>query len=239
MSKRPDFLNMCAVLFSGMGLSVQGFTHGNDDPLLAMFRVEQFEKQFSDEENPIVLDASAWLGYDLNKLWIKTEFERAGGETEELEIQALYGRAIHPYWDLQLGLRTDLEPEPERHWAVLGINGLAPYFFEVDASLFVSEDGDSALRIEAEYELMLTQRWALTPEMEVDFYGENNVEYLQGSGLASAEFGLRLRYEIRREFAPYIGVTTEKSYGRTQDYLIAAGEESSETRAVVGLSFWF
>ena len=227
------------VIFLGMSLSLQALAHGNDDPLLGMLKVEQFEKQFSDDEDPIVLEASAWLGYDRNKLWIKTEFERAQGETHEFEIQALYGHAVHSFWDVQLGLRTDLNPEPERHWAVLGINGLAPYFFEVDAALFVSEDGDSALRIEAEYEFMLSQRWVLSPEMEMNFYGENNADYLQGSGLANTEFGLRLRYEIRREFAPYIGVTTEKSYGRTQDYLIAAGEESSATRAVVGLSFWF
>lgn len=227
------------LIFLGLSLSLQVFAHGNDDPLLAMLRVEQFEKQFSDEEDPIVLDASAWLGYDLNKLWIKTEFERAGGETEELEIQALYGRAIHPFWDLQFGMRADLEPEPKRNWAVLGINGLAPYFFEVDTSLFVSEDGDSALRVEAEYEFMLTQRWVLTPEIEVDFYGENNADHFQGSGLASAEFGLRLRYEIRRELAPYIGVTAEKSFGQTRDYLRETGEHESDTRALAGLSFWF
>lgn len=215
------------------------FAHGEDDPLLTMFKVEQFEQQFDDDEETVSLHANAWTGYDLNKFWIKVDAEYAQSEFHELEAQALYSRAVHAFWDLQAGIRSDLKPEPERNWAVFGLQGLAPYFFEMNAVLFVSEDGDSAVRLEAEYELMLTQRWVLSPEIEMNFYGQHNAEYAQGSGLADVEAGLRLRYEIRRELAPYIGLVSGKRFGQTRDYALAAGESTEETRALVGISFWF
>lgn len=220
-------------------LSNTVLAHGDDDPLLAMFKVEQLEQQFAEEHDILALHAKAWFGYDLNKLWVKVDAKQEQSELHELEVQALYSHAIHAYWDVQVGVRADFKPEPERNWAVLGIQGLAPYFFEVDAALFLSEDGDGAARLNAEYELMLTQRLVLTPEIELNFYSQNNEEYFQGSGLAGAEAGLRLRYEIRRELAFYVGMVWEKAFGQTRDYLFIAGEDDEDSRAVVGVSFWF
>lgn len=214
-----------------------------DDPLLTMFTIDQLEIRDSDEDNPLVLEGQFWVGYDLEKLWIKTELERVGGETEEAELQFLYSKAIAPYWDLQMGWRRDFQlgdnDKPERDWAVFGVQGLAPYYFEVDTAFFISDSGRTALRFEAEYELLFTQQWILTPEFEVNFYGQNDRETGTGSGLSDVEFGLRLRYEVRREFAPYIGINWSKKYGNTAEYSRLQGESSSDTQIVLGLRAWF
>jgi copper resistance protein B len=136
--------------------------------------------------NPLAWEAEAWLGKDLNKLWLKTEGELLKGETEEAELQLLYSRAISPYWDLQLGWRGDMQPTPNRNWAAISLKGLAPYFFEVDASLFIGQSGRTAARLSAEYEMLFTQRLILSPELGIE------------SGLSNISTGLRLRYEIRR-----------------------------------------
>jgi len=212
---------------------------GGDDPLLTKVMVDQFESRDSEGPNPTVLDAQMWIGKDLNKFWLKTEVEQVDGETEEAKVQALYSRAIAPYWDLQTGLRRDYRPEPGRDWFVLGLEGLAPYFFEIDAAVFIGENGRSAARLEAEYELLFTQRLILSPEIEMNFYGKDDPELGIGSGLADMEAGLRLRYEISREFAPYIGVNWTRKFGRTADFARAAGEETQDTQLVAGLRFWF
>jgi copper resistance protein B len=154
-------------------------------------------------------------------------------------LQALYSRAIAPYWDLQLGLRHDFQPSPSRSWGVIGIQGIAPYFFEVDTALFIGESGQTALRVEAEYELLFTQKLILTPEVELNFYGQDDKDLNIGSGLSDLEAGLRLRYEIRREFAPYIGVNWNKSFGNTADFASAEGEDTDDVQWVVGLRAWF
>ncbi|MCW8195594.1 copper resistance protein B [Proteobacteria bacterium 005FR1] len=207
------------------------------DPFLTSVWVDQMEYRNNDGEDSGALEANLWAGRDLNKLWFKVEAEKEP-EEKSLELQALYSKAIAPYWDLQLGVRQDFEPEPERSWAVLGIQGLAPYFFEVDAALFIGESGRSALRLGAEYELLITQRLILSPEVELNLYGEDDPELHLGSGLANAEAGLRLRYEIRREFAPYVGVHWARSFGDTADLLEADGEDRSETQWVIGLRAW-
>jgi len=212
---------------------------GGDDPLLSKIMIDQLEQRNGDKEDPVVLEAEMWIGKDLNKFWLKSEVEQVEGKTEEAEVQALYSRAITPYWDLQTGWRRDYKPEPQQDWFVLGVDGLAPYFFEVGASLFIGEDNRSAFRFEAEYEIMLTQRLVLSPEIELNFYGKDDKEHAIGSGLADSEIGLRLRYEFWREFAPYIGITREAKHGRTADMAIAKGEETEETQAVAGFRFWF
>jgi len=210
-----------------------------DDPLLSKVMLDELEVRDSDGDNPLVWDAQAWLGKDLEKLWIKAEGERAGGVTEEAELQALYSKAVATYWDVQLGVRHDFQPTPNRSWAVVGFQGLAPYFFEVDTALFVGESGRTALRLKAEYELLFTQRLIMTPEIEVNFYGQNDADTGVGSGLSDVELGLRLRYEIRREFAPYIGVNWLKKYGNSADFARSAGQSIDDTQFVVGLRVWF
>ncbi|WP_281559110.1 copper resistance protein B [Thalassomonas sp. RHCl1] len=214
------------------------YAAGSDDPLLTKVMLDQFEGDVNND-NATSWAAQAWAGYDLEKLWIKTDGERANGSTESAELQALYSKAVAPYWDLQFGFRQDFKPSPSAEWAVIGFQGLAPYFFEMDSALFIGKEGKTALRVEAEYEIMLTQQWVLSPEIEVNFYGKNDRTTGIGSGLSDIEAGLRLRYEVVREFAPYIGVNWSKSFGNTADFARAEGESTSETQLVLGFRAWF
>ena len=209
-----------------------------DDPLLTTVIIEQLEVHDADNENPITWEAEAWIGKDLNKLWLKTEGERVNGETEEFEVQALYSRAVAPYWDIQAGLRKDFKPVG-REWGVIGLKGLAPYFFETDVALFAGDKGRTAARIQAEYELLLTQKTILSPEIELNLYGKNDAEMRVGSGLSDISLGLRLRHEFKREFAPYIGVEWTKAFGNTADFIRADGGDVSDTQFVAGIKAWF
>ncbi|MBT8471195.1 MAG: copper resistance protein B, partial [Marinicaulis sp.] len=184
----------------------------------------------SNEGEPLLLwDAQGWWGGDRNKLWLKTEGEYAFSEDafEEAEIQALWSRAIATFFDVQAGIRHDFAPGDDRTFGVIGVQGLAPYWFEIDAAFFVSDDGDVSARIEAEYELMLTQRLIVQPRTELNFAVQDVAEYGVGSGLSTAELGARLRYEIKREFAPYIGVDWTRSVGETADFVRADGGDPS------------
>jgi len=222
-------------------LLVPTFTQaaGKDDPVLAKVMIDQLEVRATDGPDPWVLDAQMWIGQDLNKLWLKTEVEQLDGQTEEAEVQALYSRAIASYWDLQVGWRHDIRPKPNRDWLAIGFEGLAPYWFEIDAAAFVGESGQLAARLEAEYEWMFTQRWVLSPEMEVNLHTKNDQQTGTGSGLSDLELGLRLRYEIRREFAPYIGVNWTQKFGNTADFARDEGEDSSDVQIVAGVRVWF
>jgi copper resistance protein B len=211
----------------------------DDDPLLTMLVVEQLEIRETDGDNPLVWDAEGWLGKDLHKLWIKTDGEYVDERVEEMELQLLYSRAVAPYWDLQLGWRRDIRPTPERDWMAFGLKGLAPYFFDIDASLFVGESGRTAARLKAEYEVMLTQRLILAPEVELNLHGKDDSDTETGSGLSDIEAGLRLRYEVRREFAPYIGLNWTRLYGNTADFAREEGEDVDDLQMVLGVRFWF
>ena len=215
------------------------FAGAEDDPLLTKVLVDKIEVRDADGDNPLVLEGQAWIGKDLNKLWLKTDVARVDGKTEDAELQALYSRAIAPFWDFQFGLRKDFQPSPGRSWAVIGLQGLAPYFFEVEPALFIGESGRAAFRLEAEYELLFTQRLILTPDIELNAYAQNDQDIGIGSGLSEVELGLRLRYEIRREFAPYIGVNWARKYGNTADFARRSGEEIDDTEFVIGIRVWF
>ncbi|MCH7665206.1 MAG: copper resistance protein B [Acidobacteria bacterium] len=202
---------------------------------------ERFEYGADDGDDFLLWDFQGWFGGDIKRLWIKTEGEYGmePGRLEEGEIQALYSRAISPYFDLQAGVRQDFEPGPSRSYAVLGVQGLAPYWFELDAALFVSEEGDLTARVEAEYEILFTQRLIAQPRLELEVSAQEVSELGFGSGLSTVDFGLRLRYEIRREFAPYVGVSWTELVGGTADFARAAGEAKSSRSFVVGLRFWY
>ena len=210
-----------------------------DDPLLLTVIFDQVETRDATGGDTFSWDAEGWLGKDLDKFWFKTEGERMAGNTDDAELQFLYSKAIARYWDFQLGVRYDFEPSPSRSWAAIGVKGLAPYFFDIDAALFIGDSGRTALRFEAEYELLLTQRLILTPDIEMNLYGKNDPNIGIGSGLSDIEAGLRLRYEIRREFAPYIGVNWSRLFGNTADFARIAGESTSATELVIGLRVWF
>ncbi|MCB1754187.1 MAG: copper resistance protein B [Gammaproteobacteria bacterium] len=211
----------------------------NDDPILLKTMIDRLEVQFDDGPDPLVLEAQAWIGRDLNKLWFKADVEYVDSETEEAEFQALYSRAVSPYWDIQLGFSRDVRPKPVRDWVTLGFEGLAPYWFEINAALFVGERNRSAARLQAEYEWMLTQRWVLSPEFTINAYSKDIPEIGVGAGISDAEIALSLRYEVRREFAPYIGVNWTNTFGGTADFAKEAGLDSSDTVFAVGVRAWF
>jgi len=216
--------------------------HGMDDmstdPWLNYIRADQLEWRDADDGETLAWDITAWSGKSTDKLWLRTEGERADGSTQHAETQLAYGHAIAGYWDVLAGVRSDFEPAPDRHWAMLGVKGLAPYFFNVDAQFFVADHGRTAARIKADYELMLTQKLVLTHEVEINAYGKDDVERGIGSGLSSFEAGLRLRYEFVREFAPYIGVLHERKLGDTANMAHDDNEARSDTMLVIGISAW-
>lgn len=184
-------------------------------------------------------DLQGWFGGDYDKIWVKTEGEReAGGRTENAEAQALYARRITPYWHLQVGVRREMKPGPARDTGVVAVQGLAPYWFDVEAMAFVSS-GRLSGRVEAEYDQLLTQRLVLQPRAELVFASSAEPDRGVGKGLNHIEAGLRLRYEVRREFAPYIGVNWTRLFGETADLARAEGRDVNETSFLIGVRAWY
>ena len=201
---------------------------------------DRLEGQFNDEKHPLLWDVQGWYGGDLNNFWIKTEgdysFEEDG--VTEAEVQALWSHAITPFFDLQTGIRHDAQPDGLTH-GVVGIQGLAPYWFEIDAAAFVSKRGDVTARIEVGYELILTQRLILQPRAELKLAAQKIPERGTGAGVTGLDLGMRLRYEMKREIAPYIGIEWQSAFGETADIVRASGEDADRTAFLVGLRVWF
>ena len=191
-------------------------------------------------EDGYAFDGEGWWGGDVDKVWLKGEMEGGfGSGAERIEAQALWSHAIDPWFDLQLGLRHDFTPGPDRTYLAAGVQGLAPYWFEVDVAAFVSDKGELSARAEAEYDLRLTQRLILQPRVEVDLAAQDVPELGVGAGLSSGAIGLRLRYEASRQFAPYVGVEYERAFGDTADFRRAAGEQASGWSLLAGVRAWF
>ncbi|GAB3751467.1 copper resistance protein B [Lysobacter olei] len=201
--------------------------------------VNRLEVWDADEGRGEAWEASAWFGTDLNRLWLRSEGERVDGHTEAADVEVLYGRSVSAWWDVVGGVRQETRPGPSSTWAAFGVQGLAPYKFEVQATAYVGDGGRVEANVEAEYELLLTNRLILQPVVELDFAAKDDVERGVGSGLSKAEAGLRLRYEFTRRFAPYVGVVHERAFGRTADLRDADGEHVSDTRFVAGVRMWF
>ena len=202
--------------------------------------VDRIEWQDAGGDGVGLWDVQGYYGGDLNKAWVKSEGEYGFAEDafEEAEVQLLYSRAVAPYFDLQAGIRQDFAPSGETY-AVVGLQGLAPYWFEVDGALFLSENGDLTARFEAEYEVLLTQRLILQPRLEVEAAAQD-VPYRElGAGLTEASLGARLRYEFAREFAPYVGAEWASALGETRQIEEAAGADAEDLRLVVGLRAWY
>lgn len=200
---------------------------------------DRFEFQSGSEER-LLWDFQGWYGGDINKFWLKSEGEYLTDESEleDAEWQALWSRAISAYWNLQTGVRYDFEPSGLAH-GVVGFQGLAPYWWEIDAAAFVSQDGDLTARVEAEYDLLLTQRLVLQPRAELNLSASDVPERGLGSGITNMAIGLRLRYEVVREFAPYVGLEWQRSFGETADWVEADGGTDSDWVWVIGLRAWF
>jgi len=184
-------------------------------------------------------EGSAWFGGDINRLWLRSEGEREGSRTESSELEVLYGRSVSPWWDVVVGVKQDFRPADSRTWAAFGVQGLAPYKFEVSATAYLGESGQIMASVEAEYELLLTNRLILQPLVEASFSSRDVPEYGEGTGLNKVEAGLRLRYEITRRFAPYVGVVHERLFGDTADHRRGEGGDATDTRFVAGVRFWF
>lgn len=200
--------------------------------------LDRLEYRWQKGDNAAIWNAQAWWGGDTNKLWLKSEGEKAAGHTEEAELQALYARRITPFWHLQAGVRHEARPGPAQNYAVLALQGMAPYWLELDASIFVRA-GELSGRLEAEHDLLFTQRLILEPSVETNFAGAADPARGIGKGLNDIELGLRLRYEIRREFAPYIGVNWTRLVGGTAAFARQEGGEVGNFAPVAGLRLWF
>jgi copper resistance protein B len=212
----------------------------SDHDRQSMLLLDQFEyAQDSHGASSGFWDGELWYGADFNKLWLKSEGSYSGGQLEDVRTEALWDHALSAYWGSQLGVRHDLGRGPDRTWAAFGVQGLAPYWFDTEAALYIGEEGRVAARVQVEYEELLTQRLILQPKFEVNLYSKDDPARGIGSGLSDSELGLRLRYEVRREVAPYAGVVWRQRYGRTADLSRAAGEPSGELQVVAGVRFWF
>ncbi len=183
-------------------------------------------------------DGQFWIGRDLNKLWIKSEGDRVNGSTDG-KVEAFWSHSVSPFWDLQLGARRDIGTGPKRNWAAIGFQGVAPYNIETEVTAYVGSSGRTALALKAEYDLLLTQRLILTPEIEASVYGKNDEARGIGAGLSDASFSLRMRYEVTREIAPYVGVSFGRKFGRTASYASEEGESRSERAILAGVRIWF
>ena len=222
-----------------MRASRRALAQENGGGTYTLFMADRAELRFRDGRDGYLWDLQGYRGGDIDKLWVKSESEGSFGEAiEQAEVQALWSHAIGPWFDAQLGVRQDFAG-PDRTHLVAGVQGLAPYMFEVDAAAFLSHKGELTARIEAELDQRITQRLRLQPRAEVNLAAQDVPELGIGSGLDSLEFGLRLRYEIVREFAPYVGVAQEWRTGGSHRFARARGRDASVTNLVAGVRLWF
>jgi copper resistance protein B len=225
-----------AAAFPDLGSHSHGMFEG---PLNHSLQIDELESQQADGDDLLTWKAHAWVGRSFDKLAIRTEGEQRGGDTEYGELQLLWSHTLTRWWDLVTGARVDFQPTPSRTWAAFGVEGIAPYRFHIEATAFLADGADSAARVEATYELLITQRWILEPRLELEWYGQDEPTLGFGSGLARSDGGLRLRYEIRREVAPYVGIVQERRFGSSADLVRAAGGDPSDTRFVAGVRLRF
>jgi len=213
---------------------------GMDDNFqVGMLLIDQLETYHNQNQQGWQWDVEGRYGGDINKLWLFMEGGHRNGQAGEGILEASWSHAIAAFWDMQLGAREDYGAGPNRHWAAFGIQGLAPYWFEVKAGVYVDPDGWLAARLRTKYELLFTQRLILQPELETNFYSRTDSARGIGRGLSDLQLGLRLRYEFYRQFAPYLGINWLRRLGRTADYARAEDLSESEHQLIIGIRFWF
>lgn len=239
---------------SGVGNGIQKYAHDaqpgaqknfgrqpvHDNEIFYTFQGDRLEYQTKEGNDVLLWDVQTWVGTDYDKLYLESEGTWLNDEDdfEEIEVELLYSRNIATFWDLQAGIRHDFEPHPTRTFAALGFQGMAPYWFEVDTTAYVSEDGDVSAALEIEYDLLLNQRLIFQPRFETSIAVQEVEEYGVGQGINSIELGARLRYEIRREFAPYIGISWHRKIGETENLAEKEGENTNVTSFVIGIKVW-
>jgi copper resistance protein B len=210
----------------------------DDEHVWTHLTLDQFETRLG-SENSMRWDGEAWMGTDTHRLWLKSEGDVQNGKLSDGEHEILYDTPLSTYFDVQAGLRYDLDQRAGRGWGVIGIEGLAPYFFHVAATAYASDTGHYGAKFSGSYDFLITQRLILQPAVELNLYTKSDPKRQIGSGLSNLDSGLRLRYEITRKFAPYIGVSYEKQFGETGRLAAAAGEKTDALRFTAGLRFWF
>jgi copper resistance protein B len=213
---------------------------GMDDHGSAVFHMFRLETDYGGGKNGAVAtwDLDGWIGTDENKFWLKSEGAHTDGKLEDAEFWALYSRNISTFWDAQIGLRHDTRPV-STSYLTLGVNGLAPYFFETEAHLFVSDKGDISARLREENDFLVTQKLILQPYAEINLFAQDVPEQDIGAGVSSGEIGLQSRYEITRKFAPYIDVRYERKFGETSSIAKSNGENNDDFIGSVGLRLMF
>ena len=210
-----------------------------DEENFTMLSIDRFETVVSDGENVLAWDVQGWYGRDFNRVVIKSEGDYDNGSIEEASTDLLWSHAVAGFWNTQVGVRYDTGEAPDRSWLAFGIQGLAPYWFEVDATGYLGENGQTAFSLEAEYDLFLTQKWILQPRLEANFYGKSEPEFGLGSGLNDLSAGLRLQYQFRREVTAYAGAEWEGLFGDARNMARANGRDGRESRFVAGMRLWF
>lgn len=231
-ARSPDYSDGVA------GSPVDGL-HMHGSTPVGMLLIDQLEAFHGRDANGQSWEAEGWYGNDENKLWVRTEGERSRGKLGDGGLEAFWNHNIATFWSTQIGGRQDLGQGPKRTWAAFGVQGLAPYWFALEATGYVGANGRTAARLRAEYELLFTQRLILQPEVEVNLSGKNDPQRRIGSGVSDLQFGLRLRYEIRRQFAPYIGVNWVRRLGTTADYARQDHQPILDRQIVAGVRIWF
>jgi copper resistance protein B len=220
--------------FSGLSKPKMG-----DEDYLGSLIVDRLEGSNARDDFSMTYDWQAWYGHDYNKLVIRAEGEIDQGTFKNARNEALWGHALTAFWDTQLGVRIDSGLGADRVWGAFGIQGFAPYWIYVEATAYIGEQGRTAFRLETEYDLLITQKLILQPRVEVNFYSQNDPSRLVSSGLSNIEAGLRLRYEIYREFAPYIGIEWASTFGSAADIIQSQSKQAEENRFIAGVHFWF
>jgi copper resistance protein B len=213
--------------------------HMDDDPVIGMVLLDEFEWQNASPDDALAWNVSGWLGRDTGRLLFRSEGDLSDGDVEELRAELLWSKPIAAWWDLVGGLRQDAGPGPGRSYGLIGLQGLAPYRVHVEADLYAGERGQVGARFESAYKLLLTNRLILVPRAELQAFGKDDAATRTGSGLSQLELGLRLRYEIRRELAPYVGVEWTGHYGDTADFAREDREAVRDARFVAGIRVWF
>lgn len=212
-------------------------SHMDDNPLVAVLRGDHLEWR---DDGAFAWNLRASIGGNFDKLQLRSEGERVDGETEHADVELLWSHATGPWWDRVVGIRHDAVLHgPSRTWAALGVQGLAPYLFELEATAYLGPSGRFAARLEAEYELLLNNRLILQPKLEADLYSRDDPANAIGSGLSEVEFGLRLRYEFSPSFAPYVGHVWSRRFGNTARFSEADGVATDDRAWVAGIRVWF
>jgi copper resistance protein B len=210
-----------------------------DKEINYLFLLDNLEWQNGSDGGVLNWNGTGWVGGDVDRLWLRSEGKRTTKGLGDAEVQALWGHSIGPWWDVVGGVRHNFKPGRSQTWAAVGIQGLALYNFETQATAFVGQSGQTSMRLEGTYDFLITNRLILQPSLELNIYGKSDAAREQGAGLANSSLGLRLRYEVDRQFAPYIGITWDRSYGNTARFVEHEGGRRNEVSFVAGVRVWF